>query len=92
MANLIPLGYCLSPFSVAHDVDGHLDAHSVRELASKCFRLDRTHACMRGGSENDEPLPHPSKRKTSSVADHHPGPLSEPVAPGTKLSCIPSVI
>jgi hypothetical protein len=47
---------------------------------------------MRGGSENDEPLPHPSKRKTSSVADHHPGPLAEPVAPGTKLSCMPSVI
>ena len=38
------------------------------------------------------PLAHPSIRNTSSAVVHHPGPLSEPVAPGTKLSCIPSVI
>lgn len=31
-------------------------------------------------------------RKTSSVLVHHPGPLSLPVAPGTMLSCMPSVI
>lgn len=36
-------------------------------------------------------LSQPSNLKTSSASTHHPGPLSDPVAPGTKLSCIPSV-
>lgn len=35
---------------------------------------------------------HPSILKTSSASTHHPGPLALPSAPGTKLSCIPSVI
>lgn len=34
---------------------------------------------------------HDSRRNTSSASVHHPGPLSLPVAPGTKLFCIPSV-